>query len=833
MGCKCNRITPVVEPVVIPEPDKTRRPSIRVERRNSEGELDQLIDSLINKSRTTSADETLVHIDDANPEAFDRHFLEQRQRTIDNPSVRATIQAWRCSSLDQLVETIRAFSRNKSAIDCHWIIFYWIACNIEYDTVSYFTKNYADQTAQGVFRSKKGVCAGYANIYKHICDNLDIPCEVVGGYSKGYGFDGYANAPSETDHAWNAVRIGEYWYLIESTWGAGSLDERKAFKRELESYYFLPRPKEMIYHHLPENPRWQLLQQTVPMDQFWRMPKIYPAYFDLNLELIYPRHQSIIELAPNKPYALVLVKTPSDVSLLADLKLNDQKIDGGHRVILDRRRKMYCCYFAPNTIGRYEIKIFGRRGTIGTGTYSSVINLLLDVPTVPRNSISYPETWTLFDDLNLKVLSPKYTHIIRLQNGATNAQICIQTPADVELLGRLQDDREEAIDGGEQVYFDREKGYWQCNFAPSHDGMFKALIMAKRKSDSGSYTSAISFRIEARNIPRPPLSYPKTWKLFYDLNLKVLTPKDTHIIRLDKGNANVEICIQTPADVELLGRLQDDREEAIDGGEQVYLDREKDYWQCNFAPNHDGMFKALIMAKRKSDSGSYTSAILFTIEARNIPRAPLSYPHTWQSFYDLGLRIDAPRDRANAVWPDNASFAEVRLTAPDDVRLSGAIEYDQTRIENGTLTQYDHEKRQWQLLFAPQRTGEHKLWIFAQRQSDKQSSQSAVAQLGLNVTKLRTPMTFPVTYQKFDTNKCRIREPLNGVLKRGAIVPLHCVIPGATAVQLQVDSKWIDQKGYVDPVLKMDVHVGSTDVNIYAKYGEGSSYDGLIKYSVQ
>jgi hypothetical protein len=85
-------------------------------------------------------------------------------------------------------------------------------------------------------------------------------------------------------------------------------------------------------------------------------------------------------------------------------------------------------------------------------------------------------------------------------------------------------------------------------------------------------------------------------------------------------------------------------------------------------------------------------------------------------------------------------------------------------------------------LFAPQRTGLHRFVIYAQRQSDTQTSLRSVAQFDLNVTKLRNPIKFPLIYTKFHTNKCRIYEPLNGVLKKGAIVPIHCVIPGANGL---------------------------------------------------
>jgi hypothetical protein len=68
------------------------------------------------------------------------------------------------------------------------------------------------------------------------------------------------------------------------------------------------------------------------------------------------------------------------------------------------------------------------------------------------------------------------------------------------------------------------------------------------------------------------------------------------------------------------------------------------------------MFKALIMAKNKSDLGKYTSAVLFDIEAKQIRSPPLSYPKTWLLFHDLDMKIEAPKNRFSALWPDNASY---------------------------------------------------------------------------------------------------------------------------------------------------------------------------------
>jgi transglutaminase/protease-like cytokinesis protein 3 len=302
----------------------------------------------------------IIAIKVADSEAFNHLFIQQRQQAIDNISYRSTIESWQPDSLQQFTEIIKTFSKEKPLIDLHLIIFYWIAYNIEYDVVSYFAKDYKDQTAEAVFRNKKGVCAGYANLYKYLCDQLQIPCEIVSGYSKGYGFDDREEAPSETDHAWNAVQIGSHWYLMESTWGAGHLSKEKTFERQFNSYYFLPRPNEMIYHHLPENDKWQLLQAPINMVQYMQMPKIHPTYFELDLELVSPRNQAHVDFLPDKPYALVLVRAPSHVRLIADLKLNDEKVEAGHRVVFDNQKQIYCCYFAPSTVGKHQITIYGK-----------------------------------------------------------------------------------------------------------------------------------------------------------------------------------------------------------------------------------------------------------------------------------------------------------------------------------------------------------------------------------------------------------------------------------------------------------------------------------------
>jgi hypothetical protein len=294
-----------------------------------------------------------------------------------------------------------------------------------------------------------------------------------------------------------------------------------------------------------------------------------------------------------------------------------------------------------------------------------------------------------------------------------------------------------------------------------------------------------------------------------------------------------QIRIRAPENIELIGRLTNENGGEVKNGDHVYYDRRKNIWRCQFAPDQDGHFNALIMSKKKSDPGSYTSTVAFKIDAKQILLTPMSYPHTWPLFYELGLKIEAPKNRANAVWPENASYTQVLIQAPKDIQLSCQIEHNNVRIENGSLAQFDHEKKLWQLLFAPERTGPHELLIFAKRRDDSDGPANVVVKFNLDVTKLRRPMKFPLIYTHFQTKKCQLYTPLDGIVKKGSVIPIHCFIPGAIDVNVAVDSKLLENGGYSNPIFKRQVTAGSKNVLICAKYGQKSGYDGLVQYNVQ
>ena len=96
-------------------------------------------------------------------------------------------------------------------------LFTWVAVNISYDAAAYNSGIYADYSAENVLLTRKAVCEGYSNILNALCNAVDIECEKVVGYSKGYGYKNGATF-SETDHAWNVIKIDNTWKLFDATW---------------------------------------------------------------------------------------------------------------------------------------------------------------------------------------------------------------------------------------------------------------------------------------------------------------------------------------------------------------------------------------------------------------------------------------------------------------------------------------------------------------------------------------------------------------------------------------------------------------------------------------
>ncbi|WP_308994027.1 transglutaminase domain-containing protein [Mariniflexile litorale] len=168
-------------------------------------------------------------------------------------------------------------------------LFVWITDNITYDFELYESEKLKEEfyisevnVINKTLERKKAICSGYSLLFKKLCDDLDIECEVVSGYSKQW-LDSFVSK-NVSDHAWNAVKIDNKWFLIDNTWA--SKNENNV---ERDDFWFMTNPEFFVYSHYPENEKWTLLENGLTKEQFDQLPTITDrSFFEDGIKILVP-----------------------------------------------------------------------------------------------------------------------------------------------------------------------------------------------------------------------------------------------------------------------------------------------------------------------------------------------------------------------------------------------------------------------------------------------------------------------------------------------------------------------------------------------------------------
>lgn len=151
----------------------------------------------------------------------------------------------------------------------------WIATHITYDREAYATKKYPPQDAVTVFQTRKGVCAGFANLLVAMGTKAGLDVVWIPGTAR-------ASDGTLEGHAWNAARIKGRWYFVDATWdlrppSLGPPDER------IDTMWLFTPPQVFQASHHPDDPRWQLVASPEDPLQFQARPPLGHGYVLLDL----------------------------------------------------------------------------------------------------------------------------------------------------------------------------------------------------------------------------------------------------------------------------------------------------------------------------------------------------------------------------------------------------------------------------------------------------------------------------------------------------------------------------------------------------------------------
>ena len=158
----------------------------------------------------------------------------------------------------------------------------YVADRVSYDVEALLSKTYPPQDAETVFRTRRSVCAGYANLLAAMGTAAGEEIVVVGGDSRTNGGD-----LTGVGHAWNAARIGGRWALLDATWDAGPVTDGRFVKRYSTDFLFAP-PEVLGLSHFPDEEQWQLRQPALSRGEFLRQPMMRPRFYAEGFTLVSP-----------------------------------------------------------------------------------------------------------------------------------------------------------------------------------------------------------------------------------------------------------------------------------------------------------------------------------------------------------------------------------------------------------------------------------------------------------------------------------------------------------------------------------------------------------------
>ncbi len=365
----------------------------------------------------------------------------------------AAIDQWAVDappSAERSPESLAAYLTRpaKSEAEKARALFRWTAEKIAYDVPGARSGTAADLVAEDVLRRRASVCSGYAALFERLARLAGLEAVTVGGLGKGYGFAAGSPLPQRSNHAWNAVKVDGRWHLLDATWGAGYQGESGKFVRRFAGHYFLTPPDQFVFDHLPENPRWQLLDRPVSRAEYEQMVYLRPAFFGTGLGVL--SHSGAAIRAGES--LRVDLSGSADVALMAKVMRGATSLDET-LALAQWEKDRFTVRAAFPSAGTYVLRVFvKRRGE--PGAYAWAVDYQVEASAGRTDSPGFPRTTSGFLDRGATVVAPLAG---RLKAGAAQEFSLVVPGADSVAV----------FTGGRPIHLGKTGGRFEGSVTPS------------------------------------------------------------------------------------------------------------------------------------------------------------------------------------------------------------------------------------------------------------------------------------------------------------------------------------------------------------------------------
>ena len=311
------------------------------------------------------------------------------------------------SSLDSFCTHLNGISSSLNNKEKIYLIYQWVTKNIKYDYAAYTSEAVLDCSPSNVLTTKKTVCSGYSRLFTELLKCLNYPSDNILniiGHSKGLGYNIETELTDDnTDHEWNAVKLEDEWCLIDTTWGAGSI-ENGAFKPSYTEYYLCTPPEQFVRTHLPKTTeeQYQFLENPINANTFKELAPTKNLFFEYGFISIendkaiqnFCGDGQITLRYEGETRPLLLLKVEKDET---EFKwAMEEKISNGYNI-----------NFYINEVGTYNLDIKAKINRDESINYYGIVNFKIYCNSAPEIKRYYPKvTYDYKLDDSIKLVSP-------------------------------------------------------------------------------------------------------------------------------------------------------------------------------------------------------------------------------------------------------------------------------------------------------------------------------------------------------------------------------------------------------------------------------------------
>ncbi|VDI02132.1 Hypothetical predicted protein, partial [Mytilus galloprovincialis] len=487
------------------------------------------------------------------------------------------------------LETIRSF-------------YVWICYNISYNATAYFSGTSAVTEASGVLKSKSSVCEGYANLFQALCVAKNIKCQKISGFSKGYGHQlgtilSYQN---KTDHAWNIVFVSGKWRFIETTWGAGHIDNKRTFVKEFTNFYFLTKPEHFIEDHFPYinndvegSKEWQLLRKPVSIEDFSKTLKTTNVARDWGV--IFPSHQNEVVKVDRKASISMESKQNTLTNVSVNLYGSSRELCNESVVIVKNNYSNYTITITPRKTGKYMLQIFGTIDK-SQNVMPQLTEYLIECMSIEDEFMSYPEHSGFYGpstDCKLRgFANPESISAFQIcQNG--EFELKTMTSKTLKCTAKIYE-----TDGSRSsdfVMIEQSNNSVCVKARFISKGYYKITLFSEFEG-SDTYSEAMNILVLNKKAAKIPTPFPQTYSTTTEYNCHLIEP----LVRNVPSNSNVRFAMSSPVIQQLL----------IDG--KVYKKENDQLWDITLKTGDSGV--VTVSAKTDNNVNSYSYIYQYVVD---------------------------------------------------------------------------------------------------------------------------------------------------------------------------------------------------------------------------